>query len=153
MKLQGKEEMEFQDVPPVKNVVEMTKCLMEEIAEERAPVVSSLHQGKRVVEDEGLDADLRARVTSYAMYEDEMDDSFLVHADVAMEKMGIDEAEELKLPARQEEEGEVSKVSTPVAAVASSSNAKHPADKNKAGRGRRKQGNMKKTGILNLSSK
>lgn len=143
----------------------MTTCLMEEIAEERAP--PALHQGKRAVvaDDEAVDDDLRARITTYAqqdeddtdaLYKDEFDDSFLVHADLAMEKMGIDEAEDLSKRASEQDESKSEEPSKEAAARASSGgkpNPKHQLEKNKASRGRRKQANMKKSGIMNVVGK
>ncbi len=146
-------------------VFEVQSCLMEEIAEERAPAPTSmagtLLYGKRVVleEQEPIDADLRARVTSYAMYEDEMDDSFLVHADVAMEKLDIDEAEDLTRQIHPvsvttgEEDGVEAKATDPAKPNSKPTNAKHQQEKNKATRDRRKKQAMKKTGILNVASK
>ncbi len=174
-KLKGKEEFSSEDegaavasavelVPEVVPVVpavssESLSCLMEEIEEERqGPPV--MHQGKKAFGDfleQEMDEDLRAKVvSSLDMYNDEMDDSYLVHADVTMEKLGVDEVEDAVQRNNNalEEVKEEDKTQNKQQNNSNSNNInKNNNNKNKASRGRRKQLSMKKTGIMNVVPK
>ena len=136
-----------------KEVAPMTSCMMEEILEDRGPLLrAKVRQGKATLEDEPIDSELREQITRYAYettYDDEYDDSFQVHAsNHGMERVGIDEVE--SQVQGNAEAVPVTSDGSAVAKAASATNKKNNKNNaaDKANRGRRKQQNLKKNGMM-----
>jgi hypothetical protein len=157
----GKEEADDDVVPVVaqRSPEPMTSCLMEEIEEERS-VAGRVRQGKKELDgEEEPDEELRAQTARYgaeALYDDEYDDSFAVHASLGMDKLNVDEAEvKVQGRAAAAADGDLEQIAQPTAAPAVTGRGRGRGRGGGAGgsgggksnRNKRKDLSMKKTGM------